>query len=77
MPHSLRKASGFPFAVDRDRGFASGIAGGRAASRFVNVTESQRLSARSAAKPRKLIGYGLDDLTGFQEDTKTRSEKRA
>jgi len=44
----VRKASGFPFATQNARGFASG---GVAAIRGTGLPESRRLSAREAAKP--------------------------
>jgi len=57
LPHSLRKASGFPLSFLE--GFASG---GVAALVFKDTAERQSLSARSAAKPQSTQHQKLTKL---------------
>jgi len=52
LPHSVRKASGFPISIHYLLGYASC---GIAAEHLRSTTESQRLSARNAAKPRTML----------------------
>jgi len=48
LPPPVRKASGFPYTTQKKERLRLG---GRAAKRVTGLTESQKLSAREAAKP--------------------------
>jgi len=58
LPSPVRKASGFPLSGDSLGGYA---ARGKASTSLLVRTESQRLSAREAAKPQNQLNADASD----------------
>ena len=58
LPPPVRKACGFPLSRDSLGGYA---ARGEASTSFLGRTESQRLSARKAAKPQNPLNDAASD----------------